>query len=200
MTLRKYNGFAEECGDEGVMQLAITSSDGEFRTIDQWMERNHIRVRPAHHIEKNIADCVHEPLYTTAGKRFRRYTFKVLEPSVVGFRLSFSASSQRVYDDSLFLAYCDRTIHRTVIMPIPRSARAVMKGGAGDFYKKIHDWCKESGIRLVNFAELFRKEDNLPVKGRVMYIHYPIGSPFFMPAVMLTESSDAALYKLAFAE
>jgi hypothetical protein len=117
----------------------------------------------------------------------------------VGFRLSFGAP-QQFYNDALFLAYCDRIVHRTTIMPVPRSSRIVTKDGAGSFFKRIHEWSKESGIRLVNLAEVFRKEDDLPLSGRSAYIYYPVGSPFFMSAVMFSEGSDAALYKLSFAE
>jgi hypothetical protein len=199
MTLRKYNGFAEECGDDGMMQLAVTASEGEYRTIDQWLERNYVRVRPYNHFERDSADCVHDPLYSPVGKRYRRYTFRTLNASIVGFRLSFGAP-QRAYTDALFLAYCDLVIHRAIVMAVPRSSRVATKDCAANFFKRVYDWAKESGLRLVNLAEIFRRDEDLPMKGRIMFIYYPVGSPCFMSAVMFSESSDAALYKLSFAE
>ena len=198
MTLRKYNGYADESGAEGVMQLDVCASDGELKTILQWMARNDIVVAPAKTALAAKADCVTTDGWS--GKKYRSFLFRKITPSVVGLRLSFSTFTQHPLYDSLYLAYCDMLVHKAFIMEVPKKYRIFNRDITAKFYGEIHNWASESGIRLVNLAEIWKDLDSLPLKGRVMFIHYFIGTTNFMSVVMFLNKSDAALYKLTFSE
>ncbi len=194
LTLRKYSGSASETGTDGVMSLEVWATQGEYKTIDGWLERNGVNFNH---------DCQVTKIESQSGELFRKYTFFRLSKVAIAFRLSFHRNANSCQHSMLWNPFCEYLIERTKIITMPLGFRESKRDELKAAVVRLDEWMTESGINLINLYD-FEKLSSIPLLDKLsptrqafIYFTNIKNFPKIMPAVMFFCADDAALYKLA---